>query len=421
MKKIVNRFAFFSIFFDNLFLPLNVGFDFRLNYLVYLFFIFFYLLAFKKVILSAKRLASLVTIFVVLLLVALVKEPPLGGFVKQTVLILFHLVFAFLLVNAYNFDLKRIVTDYVLIVKWICFVAIVQFVSLRFGFAQGANFSYLGFDMGNFFMGQNRAQGWFQEPSFLAYAIMPAVFMAVAKLFGIGSGVKKHEALLILAVMFMSASSTGLLGLLLAILFVLLGKYPILKKPVYLFGLISLVPIMAILVYQVPMVKERVDDSLALFIKREPTTEDINNTNLSTYALYSNFRVSQQTVAEDPLVGGGLGSYEYNYDRHINSVIPESPIRDRYQLNKKDANSLFLRLLAETGILGVFAFFSYIGTERLKFETVSRGYGYLWALSNGIFVLILLRLLRQGHYTSLGFVLFLLLLYSAKNKASQNG
>ena len=421
MRKYINRFAFFSIFLDNLYLPIQLGFDFRLNYVAYLFFIIFYLLAYRTVGFSAKWAVYLGAIFTVFSIVAILKPPPFSGFIKQSVLVVFHIVFAYLLLNSYKFNLEKILTDYIKIIKWVCYVAIVQFFSLKIGFVHGADFSYLGFDMGNFFMGQNRAQAWFQEPSFMAYAIMPAVFMALAKLFGIDTGLSRKETSLILLTMLLCASSTGLLGIIISLLLILLAKYPLLKRPIYLFTLFLLVPIASLLMYQVPMVQQRVDDSLALFFKSYPTSEDIDSTNLSTYALYSNFKVTQKTITSNPILGGGIGSYENSYDRYINSVIPKSPIRDRYQLNKKDANSLLFRLLAETGLIGTVLFLFFIVANRLGFSTVIRNDGYFWALNNGIFVVILLRLLRQGHYTSLGFVLFLLLLYQTKHQTIQNG
>lgn len=389
--------------------------------MVYLLFIIFYLFAYRTVRFSAKSAVYLGAVFIAFSLIAFFKPPPFSGFIKQGVLIVFHLLFAYLLLNSYKFDLKDILTDYKKITKWICYVAIIQFVSLKVGFVFGADFSYLGFDMGNFFMGQNRAQAWFQEPSFMAYAIMPAVFMALAKLFGIDTHLTKKETLLILLTMLLCASSTGLLGFIISLLIILFGKYPLLKRPIYLFTLFLLVPIVSFLMYLVPMVQQRVDDSVALFFTSNPTSADINKTNLSTYALYSNFRVTKKTVGSNPILGSGIGSYEYSYDRYINEVIPESPIRDRYQLNKKDANSLVFRLLAETGLLGTFLFLFFIVVHRLTFSAIVHNYGYLWALNNGIFVVILLRLLRQGHYTSLGFVLILLLLYQTKYQAIQNG
>lgn len=419
MRDFINKLAFFSIFLDNLYLPLNLGFDFRLNYIVYLSFIIYYVSSYRRLKVSLSFVVSICLTVLALFLISLVKVG-VTDFVKQVLLIGFNFVFSYLLLNAYNFDLEKILKDYFSIIKLIVFVVFIQFLSLMAGFSYGADYSYLGFDMGNFFLGQNRAQAWFQEPSFLVYAIMPAVFVGLARFFNVHHIISRGQALLILVALLLSVSSVGFIGLLLSLLIIVFSKFPILKKPHYLFLLIMSVPFTGLLLYQVPDVKDRVDDSAELFLKDYPTTEDIGKTNLSTYALYSNFRVTKKTFYNNPVLGTGLGSYENDYDKYITQVIPESPIRERYQLNKKDANSLFFRLLSETGLIGLLFFCLYLYNKRIRFNVVAKGSGFLWAINNGIFVLVLLRLLRQGHYTSMGVLLFLILLYFTKKAVIEN-
>jgi hypothetical protein len=77
-----------------------------------------------------------------------------------------------------------------------------------------------------------------------------------------------------------------------------------------------------------------------------------------------------------------------------------------------DANSLFLRLMSETGLIGVIfiillvakSFVGYMGDE----EDTS------WIISGALLVLILLYLLRQGNYFLNGFPVFLLMYYYNK-------
>ncbi len=75
---------------------------------------------------------------------------------------------------------------------------------------------------------------------------------------------------------------------------------------------------------------------------------------------------------------------------------------------------MFFRLLAETGLIGTFFLIFLIFKSRIKFiysENIPESKLIYWLINNGIFVLILLRLLRQGHYTMLGFTLFLLMYF----------
>ncbi|MDH7446367.1 O-antigen ligase family protein [Aquimarina sp. 2201CG14-23] len=283
-------------------------------------------------------------------------------------------------------------------------------------FHYGASFSYLGFDLGNFGTGNDRLQSWFEEPSFMAYAMMPAIFVALSRLFNLHKNISKVKAILIIGILLLTKSSVGLLGLLFSLIIVVFSKYPIIKKPTYFIPLIITIPLLGFSIYQIPDVKLRVDDTYDLFSDDNVSKQDISKTNLSTYALYSNYRVTKKTFFNNVFLGTGIGTYESNYNKYINELIPATALRDRYQLNKKDANSLFMRLLAETGLAGIFLFFFFIQRNKIKFSSINLDKRFLWAFNNGIFVLIMLRLLRQGHYTSLGFIMFLLLFYFFKKE-----
>ena len=79
---------------------------------------------------------------------------------------------------------------------------------------------------------------------------------------------------------------------------------------------ISLLGISAFFIYNIPAVKLRVDETYQLFSKEDVKPMDIARTNLSTYALYSNFKVTQAAFVENGILGSGLGTYEINYDKY---------------------------------------------------------------------------------------------------------
>jgi hypothetical protein len=80
--------------------------------------------------------------------------------------------------------------------------------------------------------------------------------------------------------------------------------------------------------------------------------------------------------------------------------------------NYNDANSMFLRLLSETGIWGMAIFFFFLLYFLIK-RVSSNGINdfYLLAINHGVFILFLIRLLRCGNYISDGFFFFLLMFY----------
>src|SRR5690606_37181188 len=78
-----------------------------------------------------------------------------------------------------------------------------------------------------------------------------------------------------------------------------------------------------------------------------------------------------------------------------------------FNLNGADANSMFLRLLSETGLFGVLIFiyiiFKFYLARDENHDT------YHWLVSNGILIMMLLNLFRQGHYFLNGFPFFVIL------------
>jgi len=416
MKRVLNKTALLFILLDNLYLPLNLGFDFRIQYLLYAFFIFLYAFIHSTVKVNLKTTLYLLTLFLMLSIIPIYKGFGINGYLKQLILILFNLLFSYLLIRSYHFNVKRIFLDYIDLIFVAAIVGLVQITSQFIGFRYGADFSYLGFDMFTFTMENRKIQSWFQEPSFLSLAFIPVVFVAISRIFGLTKMISISKSLTIISVIILSQSSLGLIGLLLCFIIIVSEKYSFFRKPhlvtIFLFFFILL----SFSFYQIPQVKLRVDDSLALFFDKEVTRKDIDNTNLSTYALFSNFRVSVASFRDNPFFGSGLGTYESTYDRYITEVIPKSEFRKRYPLNKKDANSLFLRICTEFGLFGLILLAYFLLRNRIKFKP--RENVDLWIINNAVLVLILARLLRQGHYTMLGFGVFILIYYYSKKEDS---
>jgi hypothetical protein len=77
-----------------------------------------------------------------------------------------------------------------------------------------------------------------------------------------------------------------------------------------------------------------------------------------------------------------------------------------------DANSLFIRLMSETGILGLSLFFLFM----FRFLLLKKGYEYpelrdYLLINQGIFILFIVRLIRTGNYFGNGFFLFFFIYY----------
>ena len=122
--------------------------------------------------------------------------------------------------------------------------------------------------------------------------------------------------------------------------------------------------------------------------------------------------VAVQNFKQNPLFGSGLGSHEIAFDKYNLNYM----LGGIYEFFAPDANSMFLRILSELGIMGVLFTFMFI----FKFF-VSKSLGgaedeTYWLISNAILVIIFTQLLRQGNYTYNGFILFACMYYYNKLK-----
>ncbi|QXP56495.1 O-antigen ligase family protein [Cellulophaga sp. HaHa_2_95] len=422
MKSIINKIVLFFVLLDNIFLPIDIGVDFRLNYLVMIIYIVYYACTHKSIELNKKKSLVLLVGVVLFLAITILTAESFFLVIKQLILISITFTFSYLLLNSYRFDYIKLFKDYIILITLAGIIVVIQFFGTISNLTFLVDYSYLGLDTGGIRLNapRGRFHSWFYEPSFMAYAFMPVIFIAVARLFGVGNLLSIRRSIFLIVILFMAKSTLGLLGLLLSVFILILSKYPIYKKPIFLLCLIVGLIGSSYLIYKIPAVKFRIDETYTLFKARKVTSEEIAKTNLSTYALYSNFKITQASLREAPLFGTGVGTYELNYDKHLNNVIPTSNWRNNFKINRQDANSLLFRILVETGLIGTVLLILFILKNKIPYRQVNSTIQQnLWMINNGILVLLTLRFLRQGHYTMLGFILMILVYYMTNQKTKR--
>ncbi|WP_081954871.1 O-antigen ligase family protein [Cellulophaga sp. E6(2014)] len=422
MKSIINKIVLFFVLLDNIFLPIDIGVDFRLNYLVMIIYIVYYACTHKSIELNKKKSLVLLVGVVLFLAITILTAESFFLVIKQLILISITFTFSYLLLNSYRFDYIKLFKDYIILITLAGIIVVIQFFGTISNLTFLVDYSYLGLDTGGIRLNapRGRFHSWFYEPSFMAYAFMPVIFIAVARLFGVGNLLSIRRSIFLIVILFMAKSTLGLLGLLLSVFILILSKYPIYKKPIFLLCLIIGLIGSSYLIYKIPAVKFRIDETYTLFKARKVTSEEIAKTNLSTYALYSNFKITQASLREAPLFGTGVGTYELNYDKHLNNVIPTSNWRNNFKINRQDANSLLFRILVETGLIGTVLLILFILKNKIPYRQVNSTIQQnLWMINNGILVLLTLRFLRQGHYTMLGFILMILVYYMTNQKTKR--
>ena len=151
--------------------------------------------------------------------------------------------------------------------------------------------------------------------------------------------------------------------------------------------------------------KLRYDQTLES-LKVFKTKEFERTVNSSSYALLSNAYIAINNFLDHPL-GTGLGSYETRYDVYKKDLIlPYNiEVNKSDELNKADANSLFLRMLSDLGVFGIFLILSFFYLYYLLLKKKTSDFGIIY----GLLAYFLLKLIRQGHYFPQEFYFFMFL------------
>ncbi len=321
--------------------------------------------------------------------------------------------FYFYVIQYYKMDVERMFSIYLKWAYWTAIITLIQYVSFSINFTPGYDFSWL-FNKGGSVFGEGGARfsSIYVEPSQLGIMLAPAVFVAITNIIRRNQNYeyKKYQNYLILVALYLSKSSTGYIGIFFIIVIIGLNLGYISYLLLFIFiGLLG-----AFALYNtVEDFKSRVDAASGLWLDQD---FNIKNVNTSSFVQYNNAHVSYNNFKEYPLFGTGLGSHSIAFEKYSYTKTGVVQLK-AFDFNSADANSLFLRLMSETGLLGIF-FFTFIIIKCFVGNN-GRDDKY-WIISGSILVLILLYLLRQGNYFLNGFPFFVWLYYYNKVKALKN-
>lgn len=216
-----------------------------------------------------------------------------------------------------------------------------------------------------------------------AIVCLPSLYYFADRWQRLGTG--RRQTLVLLAAMILAGSSLGFLGILFGVL--LFGWR-------YRYGRI-LMPAVAILagllIYTLSAnFKLRINDTFAGAI-----AGSAQGSNLSTFALLSSAYVTGRSLSDYPVMGGGLGSHPLAHDRYVEGmpgieVFIQADLADE---SRGEANSLLLRLLSETGIVGTLLAFGFILWCLPRHVSLERR-----QISLAILIYFFMKLLRSGIY-----------------------
>ena len=317
-------------------------------------------------------------------------------------LVLTFLFYYYILIK-YKFDFKKIFSLYIKFSYWNSVVGVIQIISYLIGFKNGYDYSWI-FNKGGFVEGGLvglRVNSILSEPAQLAIVISPALFISVRNILYKKSHIlNKYQSIIIVLITLLTTSSVGFFGLLICVIlntqsfrfrYLLIGAFIF-----YLFFSIS---------YKyVSDFQSRFDSAIGLWINEDFS---LKNTNNSSFVLYNNLHIAKENLLHHPLFGTGLGSHEDAFNKY---TLTGTIIKYDFAFNKKDGNSLFIRLCTETGLVGVF-FIVFLTFKCFILKVDNKNKTQSLIISQALFILILLSLIRQGNYMLNGLPLIFLLYY----------
>ena len=258
--------------------------------------------------------------------------------------------------------------------------------------------------------GDMRLHAIYSEPSFFVYVTLPAVGYCIncyvsERRYG-------WESLIFLLSYVLADSSLGFLGLLLVGLFT---YAPRLRGWQLLIGVILMCALVGGLYVVSSNVRLRANEMITAI-----AMQDLSGAGNTTFAFLSNVYVTSQSFLTHPLTGIGIGGYAHAYDKYIGDITGlgelASPDHDlSMELNRDDASSMFLRVLAELGAPGLALLLGFLAVCAHV-----RGVPYV-AIRNSILPYLIVRMTRMGHYFTVELYFFVgiyLLNYLESRRAS---
>jgi hypothetical protein len=380
-------------------------FEFYFHYIIFLALLPLFMLKYR----FPKLILQVMTIpFIVGIINVSIENADQFSFIKVFGGLLLTLLFYQYVMLYYDFNVKRLFRTYVKWCYWIALIGLVQQVSYVIGFTYGYDYSWLlnkwGITPGGIL--GIRLNSIISEPSGLAVVMMPAVYVALYNLLRKETFIiNKKQSLIILLVLILTSSSTGLIGLIVAFMLAsdtLNVRYIAIGVAISIGGGYAAY-------YNIDEFRSRVDTSIGLWIDDDFKLE---NTNSSSFVLYNNLHVAAENLKEHTLFGTGLGSHEIAYEKYS---LTNTVVLYDFSFNTKDGNSMLIRLLSETGLLGagfvlLILFRSFVHKNRNSELNEYR------IVSQGLFILIFVTLLRQGNYMLNGFPLIMLMYYYTKKE-----
>ena len=315
------------------------------------------------------------------------------------------ILFFYYLLHYVVFDVKYIFYWYCKFCYLLCLIAFVQLISFSINFEPGYNYSWLLNKWGVVKGGLIgiRLNSIISEPTYLASILSPSLYISLNNIVNRKNLIlNKYQSILVIFVVILTTSTIGYLGLLLSLLLVT----NTIKLRYIIFGFFLTLLSFNLAYKFVDDFKTRVESAKGLWFDNN---FHISNTNSSSFVLFNNLHVAKENLLQHPIFGTGLGSHETAYKKY---TLTNSIIKYDFEFNVKDGNSLFVRLCTETGLFGIlFILYLILNGFIYNLKIYNDDMMYHKIISQALFVLIILVLIRQGNYMLNGLPLLFLMYF----------
>lgn len=405
MTNLINYLLISNIFTGGFVLTTKY-YDFYIAYIFMSLFLLVFILSKKKITIHRNFIHILLLFLSCSLINVIFCENSIFLLAKSLIGFILNGVTYYLLIRLNGDDVYKLFDVYVQLAFIVALIGIFQEISFLVGFKYGYDFAYFipRIVIDDTQLGILRVTSIMQEPAHFGAIMAPAVFISIlnviqTKKYFINAGM---SCLIILSVL-LSFSLVSYLGIAISFILIMLNYR---KKKLIALCAITLFIFSFISYKYLPVVRMKVNQTVAVISGKIP----LEKTNLSTFSFYSNGIIAFKSFINNPLIGSGIGSHPFSYEKYISQIV--SPNTSGIYINSKDANSLFFRIVSETGLLGIFLFFYFL----FKFYVSKKELGDFWVISNSILCLFILNLIRQGNYFYGGFIFFMWMYYFTGKK-----
>lgn len=405
MNKIITICIFSTLFFSS-YILFRTPFEF---YLPYLFIIILLPLFITKYTFPYRTLFLLIPLLFSGLISIWSGDNTYPFFFKIFINIIISILFYYYVFEAYEFDLNKLFGYYMKGAYIVALIGFIQFISFQIGFKYGYDFSWLGLNKWGIIKGGItgiRINSIMSEPAYFGGYIGAAAFISIYNvLYKKTQYISRLQSFIIIFIYLLSSSSVAYTGIFIILILFLLNfgliRYVVIFAPIVIGGYYYLYN-------NVEDFRKRVDGTTELYSGEATSAFEVHG---SSFVQFNNTHVATENFKRNPLFGTGLGSHQVAYAKY--SLAKQ--FGNIYDFNSADANSMFLRIVSETGLFGIIFIFLFL-IKYFILKDNDHSPNEYWLISNAVLVVIILQLLRMGNYTYNGFFFYMWMYYFAKKK-----